>query len=165
MDNADRCVCVRDRQRCSGPFSYITVEMGFFKAFPTFLSDSRMHPGSRTVLHVLFPLHTRYLHICFVTSHMPVLAPALSLSMLCFIFYPVQYFCPLSTSSTRYSTTSLRQLALLVESFSNVTTCNVFVVRLFKALSTLVLIIQSCVVCDTLLLLLRRHHPDSFSHW
>ena len=47
MVNADRCVCVRDIQRCSGPFSYVTVEIAFFKALPSFLSDVWRHPGSR----------------------------------------------------------------------------------------------------------------------
>lgn len=69
MENADRCVCVRDRQRCSRPFSYITVEMGFFKAFPTFLSDGWMRPGSRKQCCMC----------CFSCSH------AISISVFCHI--------------------------------------------------------------------------------
>lgn len=72
---AYRFVCVRDRQRCSGPFSYITVEMGFFKAFPTFLSDGWMCPGSGeqccmccSSCLLVYPV-TRYLHICVLSYH------------------------------------------------------------------------------------------------
>lgn len=67
------CFCVRDRQRCSGPFSYITVEMAFFKAFPAFLSDGWMYPGSREhCCMCCFPCFlvnpaTRYLHICVLS--------------------------------------------------------------------------------------------------
>lgn len=161
------CFCVRDRQRCSGPFSYITVEMAFFKAFPAFLSDGWMYPGSREQCCMcsffLLPGESSYTlspYLCFVLSHVSVLVPALSLSVLCFLLHPVEYFYPLSTNPTGYSTTSLRQLVLLVESFRNVTTCSVFVMRSLKALGTLLL-----VIWYMFLLLLRWRNLDSFSHW
>lgn len=161
------CFCVRDGQQCSGPFSYITVAMGFFKAFPAFLSDGWMSPRSREQCCMccfscfLVNPATPYLHICVLSYH-----TCLCLSQLFLWASSVFYFIQsnisnlISTNPAGYSTTSLRQLVILVESFRNVTTCSVFVIRSLKALGNLVLVIWYMV-----LLLLRWHNLDSFSHW
>lgn len=141
------CFCVRDGQRCSGPFSYITVEMGFFKAFPAFLSDGWMYPGSREQCCMccfscfLVNPATRYLHIC-VLSYLTCLCLFQLFLWASSVFFFIQ-----SNISNLYQPTlqvippPARQLVKLVESFRNVTTCSVFVIRSLKALDTLVLVI------------------------
>lgn len=160
------CLCERQTAMLRACF-LCNVEIGSFKAFPTFLSDSWMLPGTREQCCMrCFSMHTRYLHICVLSYHACPCLFQLFLSARCvscflrsniiILYPPTLQVIPLPAWDSWF---------YWWRGFSNVTTCNVFVIRLFKALSTLVLVIQSCAVCDMLLLLLRQHHPDRFSHW
>lgn len=124
------CFCVRDRQRCSGPFSYVTVEMGFFKAFPTFLSDGWMYPGSREQCCMrcfsCIPVNPATLlspYLSFVLSHMPALVPAL------FSTSSSPIFLAFINQSCRLFHHQPETVGYTSKSFRNVTTCSVFVIR------------------------------------
>lgn len=94
------------------------------------------------MLHALFLLLTGessnpaiYPYLCFVLSHMPALVPAL------FSTSSSPIFLPFINQPCRLFHHQPETVGYTGESFRNVTTCNVFVIRSIKAFGSLVLVI------------------------
>lgn len=94
--HAYRCVSARETDSDAlGPFSYITVGMGFFQAFPAFPSDGWMYPGSREqwcmccFSCLLVNPATRHLHSCVLSFHTCLCLFQLFFSASC-VFYFIQ---------------------------------------------------------------------------
>lgn len=109
-----------------------------------------------SLLHTHTHPHTRYLHIYVLSYRTCPCLFQLFLSACCVLCFILSSMSALYPPAPQVFPQPARDpLFLLGQSFSNVTACNVFVFRLFRALGTLPLVIQRWVICDLLLLPLR----------